>query len=145
MEPIDETPAAQQRQIVTRFYDAISARDIALLREAVTPDWEYIPPTFSDLKGPDQMIKVFEDLKIGLPDMRIELLDILIHHNRVAVRASVSGTQTGPLLGCAASSCPVKFAIHSFHELEDGRVAKTWHLEDWMAVYRQIGALPPRG
>jgi predicted ester cyclase len=142
MKPIDETPDAQQQQIVHRFYDAFAARDIALLRGAVTPDWEYIPPTSSGQHGPDQMIEGFKILSLGMPDMRIEVLDVLTHHNRVAVRASVSGTQLGPLLGCAATSRPVEFAIHSFHELRDGRVAKTWHLEDWISVYRQIGALP---
>jgi steroid delta-isomerase-like uncharacterized protein len=139
MHAIDETPDAQQQRIVRQFYDAFAARDVALLREAVTPDWEYIPPTSSAQNGPDQMAKAFEELKVGLPDMRIEVLDVLTHHNRVAVRAAVSGTQSGPLLGFAASSCPVTFAIHSFHELRDGRVAKTWHLEDWLSVYRQIG------
>jgi predicted ester cyclase len=45
-------------------------------------------------------------------------------------------------MGIAATSKPVRFAIHSFHEMRGGLVAKTWHLEDWLTVFQQIGQLP---
>jgi predicted ester cyclase len=61
----------------------------------------------------------------------------------VGVRAKVTGTQSGPLMGIPATSKVVDFAIHSFHELRDDRIAKTWHLEDWLGLFQQIGELPP--
>jgi predicted ester cyclase len=54
----------------------------------------------------------------------------------------VTGTQTGSLLGIAATSKQVHFAIHSFHRMRDGLIAQTWHLEDWLGVFRQLGELP---
>jgi predicted ester cyclase len=48
------------------------------------------------------------------------------------------------LLGIAATEKPIRFAIHSFHELRDGLVSKTWHLEDWLSVFRQLDAVPQR-
>jgi predicted ester cyclase len=76
--------------------------------------------------------------------MHIEILDMLVQDDRVGVRAEVSGTQSGPLLGIAATEKPIRFAIHSFHELRDGLVSKTWHLEDWLSVFRQLDAVPQR-
>ncbi|EKS71919.1 hypothetical protein BURK_008791 [Burkholderia sp. SJ98] len=29
-----------------------------------------------------------------------------------------------------------------FHQVRDGRIAKTWHLEDWLSVFRQLGEMP---
>jgi predicted ester cyclase len=49
-------------------------------------------------------------------------------------------------MGIAATSKPIEFAIHSFHsfhEFRDERIAKTWHLEDWLSVFHQLGTLPP--
>ncbi|SAK52702.1 polyketide cyclase [Caballeronia temeraria] len=135
-------PAA--REAVERLYRAFATQDVALLRQAVTPDWEYIPEPPGQKPGPDQMIPIFKDLATALPDMHIEILDMLVEDDRVGVRAQVSGTQAGPLLGIAATKKPIRFAIHSFHELRDGLVSKTWHLEDWLSVFRQLDAVPPK-
>lgn len=133
----------EKRKIVELFYEAIERKDIALLRQAVTPDWEYIPSASGLAPGPDKMIPVFKDLAIAMPDMKIEILDVLIHDTKVGVRAEVAGTQSGPLMGIAATSKAVRFAIHSFHELRDDAIVRTWHLEDWLNVFRQLGELPP--
>ncbi len=77
-----------------------------------------------------------------MPDMKIHILDLLIHGDRVGVRAEVTGTQTGKLLGIAATSREVRFAIHSFHQLRGNLIGKTRHLEDWLSVFRQLGELP---
>jgi predicted ester cyclase len=129
-------PAA--REVIERLYRAFATQDVALLREAVTDDWEYIPEPPGQQPGPDQMIPIFRDLAIALPDMHIQIFDILVQGNRVGTRAEVSGTQSGPLMGIAATKKSIRFAIHSFHELRDGRVSKTWHLEDWLSVFRQL-------
>ncbi|WP_250516456.1 ester cyclase [Caballeronia sp. INDeC2] len=132
------------REAVERLYRAFSTKDVALLRQAVTPDWQYIPEPPGQKPGPDQMIPIFDDLATALPDMRIDILDMLVQDDRVGIRAEVSGTQSGPLLGIAATKKQIRFAIHSFHEVRDGLVSKTWHLEDWLSVFRQLDAVPPR-
>jgi predicted ester cyclase len=134
----------ETRARIERLYEAFSRHDLEMLRKVVTPDWEYIPEPKGALPGPDQMAAIFQNIAAALPDMQIEIHDLLIHGNRVGVRAEVSGTQTGPLMGIAATSKPVRFAIHSFHEMRGDLVAKTWHLEDWLTVFQQIGQLPRR-
>jgi predicted ester cyclase len=143
METTDGVTDDVARAILAVFYRAMSLKDISLFRTAVTPDWEYIPPSRGPVSGPDSMIPVFVDLSTALPDMDIRILDVLVHANKVAVRARVTGTQSAPFMGIAATSKSVDFAIHSFHEFRDGRIAKTWHLEDWLDVFRQLGELPP--
>ncbi|MEM5338162.1 ester cyclase [Paraburkholderia azotifigens] len=130
------------RDTIERFYLAFSTKDMALLRQVVTPDWEYLPEPAGAAPGPEQMIKLFENIASAMPDMKIHILDLLIHGDRVGVRAEVTGTQTGKLLGIAATSRPVRFAIHSFHQLRGNLIEKTWHLEDWLSVFRQLGELP---
>jgi predicted ester cyclase len=137
------SPSEQAVQtVIDAFYQAVEKKSVDLLRTVVTPDWEYIPEPSGVAPGPDQMIPVFRNLATALPDMRITILDTLIHGDRVGVRAEVSGTQSGELLGIAASSKHIKFAIHSFHQMRGNLIAKTWHLEDWLSVFRQLGELP---
>jgi predicted ester cyclase len=127
---------------IEAFYEAFEKKSVALLRAVVTPDWEYLPEPHGAAPGPDQMTPLFQDLATALPDMKITLLDVLVHEDRVGVRAEINGTQSGELLGIAASSKRIKFAIHSFHQMRGSFVAKTWHLEDWLSVFRQLGELP---
>ncbi|MEX3974369.1 ester cyclase [Paraburkholderia caribensis] len=130
------------RTTIEAFYRAFAAKDVALLRQVVTPDWQYIPESPGAKPGADQMADAFARMAIALPDMEITILDLLTHGDRVGVRAEVTGTQSGELLGIAPSAIQIKFAIHSFHELRGPLIAKTWHLEDWFSVFRQIGQLP---
>jgi predicted ester cyclase len=127
---------------INAFYRAFAGKDVDLLREVVTPDWEYLPEPPGAKPGADQMKGPFERMAVALPDMQITILDLLIHGDRVGVRAEVTGTQSGELLGVAPSAKQIRFAIHSFHQLRGPLVVKTWHLEDWMSVFKQIGQLP---
>ena len=138
--PTDE---AVTREAIEGLYRAFEQKSVPLLRKVVTPDWEYVPEPVGVSPGPDQMVPIFATLATALPDMKIAILDVLIHWDRVGVRAEVSGTQTGELLGIAASSRHISFAIHSFHQMRGSLIAKTWHLEDWLSVFRQLGQLPP--
>jgi predicted SnoaL-like aldol condensation-catalyzing enzyme len=142
MSKADEVTDDVARAALTVFYRAMSRKDVSLFRTVVTPDWRYIPPSPGPVSGPDSIIPVFADLSYSLPDMDIRILDVLVHGDKVAVRAIVTGTQSAPLMGIAATSKPVNFAIPSFHEFRKGHIAKTWHLEDWPGVFRQIGELP---
>ena len=136
LDHIDVPPA------VKHFYRAIAQKDIALLQKAVTSDWEYIPAPAGAGVGPPIMVPIFSDLTLALPDMQIVIQDILVRGNKAAVRARITGTQSGALMGIAATSKRLDFAIPSFHELRDGQIVKTWHLEDWLTVFRQLDKLP---
>jgi predicted ester cyclase len=138
----NEIAETKTRARIERLYDAFARHDLDMLRNVVTPDWEYIPEPKGAKPGPDQMASIFQSIAAALPDMKIDIHDVLIHGNRVGVRAEVTGTQAGPLMGIAATSKPVRFAIHSFHEMRGELVAKTWHLEDWLGVFLQLGELP---
>lgn len=130
------------REAVDSFYRAFEQKSVELLAKVVTPDWQYIPEPRGATHGAGQMIQVFHDIATALPDMKVEILDVLVHGNRIGVRAEISGTQTGELLGIDASSRHVKFAIHSFHQMRGNLIEKTWHLEDWLSLFRQLGQLP---
>lgn len=130
------------QEAIEGFYQAFEAKSVPLLKKFVTPDWEYIPEPPGAAPGPEQMAHVFGNMASAIPDMKIAILDLLIHDDRAAVRAEISGTQSGELLGIEPSAKPVRFAIHSFHKMRGDLIEKTWHLEDWLSVFRQLGQFP---
>ena len=140
----DEISRESAHRALERFYQAVASQDIALLRTIVTDDWQYIPASSGPLsaRGPEAIVRAFAELSSSLSNIDIRIVDVLIHGNRLGVRARITGTQSGALMGIPATSKRVEFAIHSFHEIEGGRIVKTWHLEDWLGAVRQIGGLP---
>ncbi|WP_345814199.1 ester cyclase [Paraburkholderia sp. PREW-6R] len=130
------------RETIETFYHAFEQRNVELLRKVVTADWQYLPEPPGVSSGPDQMVPVFHNIATAMPDMKVHILDVLIHGDRVGVRAEISGTQTGQFLGIAASAKSLRFAIHSFHQMRENLIEKTWHLEDWLSIFRQLGQLP---
>ena len=69
--------------------------------------------------------------------------EVIGEEHRAAARLSISGAHPGPLMGLPASGKRVTLSLHEFHIFREGRISVTRHPEDWMGLFRQIGALPP--
>ncbi|WP_373288716.1 ester cyclase [Brucella endophytica] len=78
----------------------------------------------------------------AFPDTKITIHEIIGADGRVAVRASISGTHLAEWFGVAATGKSFEMPIHEFHH---GRLTHTWHLEDCMGWFFQVGAWPQAG
>lgn len=134
--------AAEQLAIET-LYRAFNEQNPALLDQALTPDWDDIPLGPHQQPGRDGMKPVVAMFIAAFPDVKITIQDIFGLGGRAAVRAQITGTHQGEFFGIPATGKPMAIAIHEFHELKDGRIARTWHLEDWFGMLNQVGAWPP--
>lgn len=52
---------------------------------------------------------------------------------RVVVRGHASGTPVGELFGVPPSGRRFEILSLDVHTVEDGRIVRTWHIEDWAA------------
>jgi predicted ester cyclase len=43
-------------------------------------------------------------------------------------------------MGIPATGCEVEFRAFDIHRLEAGKIAQTWHLEDYLGLLNQLGA-----
>ena len=128
---------------LTTFYRAFSG-DHALLDRVVTPEWQDIPAAPGQQPGPEGGAQVISMMNAALDDLHITIHDVVDGRGPdgsglVAVRAELTGVHTGELMGAVPTGRPVAFAIHEFHEVVDGVIRRTWHLEDWLGFFRQVG------
>ena len=68
--------------------------------------------------------------------------EVIGEEHRAATRVSISGTHLGPLMGLPASGKYITLSLNEFRTFREGRISVTRHMEDWMGLFRQIGALP---
>jgi steroid delta-isomerase-like uncharacterized protein len=142
--PIEKAQALSpsQRQSLEHFYGALDTRDVALVNQALTSDWEDIPPVPGQATGPEGIKPIFRMLISAFPDLSTEISEVLAEADRAAARVIVTGTHRGDLFGVPASGKFVRFALHEFHEFEGDRLRRTYHMEDLFRLFMQIGAWP---
>ncbi|XYI00132.1 ester cyclase [Sorangium sp. So ce1128] len=141
--PARTAAAEAELAALLKFYRAFSERRPELIDEAVTQDWEDIPLPPGHGQGPESVKPILRAFFEAFPDVHIAVLDVLQEPGRAAVRSVLTGTHRGTFMGVAASGREISVPCHDFHELREGRIARTWHLEDWFAAFAQIGAWPP--
>ncbi|CAE1146229.1 ester cyclase [Serratia sp. Tan611] len=132
-----------ERAAVETLYRAFNDKDPELVHLAVTRDWQDIPLAPGQGPGPDGFKPLLAGFIAAFPDIRITIHEMLQEPGKAAVRAEITGTHLGEFMGMAPSGRSISVRLHEFHTLNGERVTATWHMEDWLALYQQLGHVPP--
>jgi steroid delta-isomerase-like uncharacterized protein len=97
------------------------------------------PGVTPDTAGMKQFILRF---RAAFPDAVLTIEDTVAEGDRVAARWTMRGTHIGEFNGMPATGRPVTMAGFVLMHIQDGRIAELWHLEDDLAVLRQLGIIP---
>jgi steroid delta-isomerase-like uncharacterized protein len=127
------------KKTVALWYDAFNHHDSALLDKILSDQWVDIPPAPAQPAGPAGAKKILAELSQTFPDLKVAIQDVLEDGNKVIVRSEISGTQKGDFLGFPSKSRKLVIQAIDIHELKDGRIIRTWHSEDWMTGFHQLG------
>ncbi|NML63463.1 ester cyclase [Massilia sp. RP-1-19] len=64
--------------------------------------------------------------------------------NMVVVRSAITGTHRGFFMGHGGTGRKLSIQAVDIHEVRNGKIAQTWHTEDWMTGLLQLGLLPDK-
>lgn len=78
-------------------------------------------------------------------DMRYTIDDLFGAGDRVAVRWTASGTNTGSLMGLPATDKAVAVSAVYIFRVEGGKLAEAWGDFDALGMQQQLGLLPAPG
>ncbi|GLU30366.1 ester cyclase [Trinickia caryophylli] len=133
-----------EREAVETLYRAFGDKNPDLVDAVLAPDWDDIPLGPGQAPGPAGIKPIIESFGKALPDVRITIHDLMQAPGKIAVRAEISGTHEGELFGIAPTGKKVAFGLHEFHTLDGARITTTWHMEDWLGLFLQLGQFPPQ-
>lgn len=131
-----------ERLAVETLYRAFSEKNPDLVDSVLAAHWDDIPLAPGQEPGPDGIKPIIRGFGEAFPDVHITIHDLIQVPGQVAVRAEITGTHQGELFGIAATGKQVSFRLHEFHTLDGGRITTTWHMEDWFALFLQLGQFP---
>ncbi len=84
-------------------------------------------------------------IRQAMPDMVMKPEDIVAESDRVAIRAVMTGTQTGEFMGLPPSGKHVEITVMDLDRIENNQFVEHWGVGDMLALMTQIGAIPAPG
>ena len=136
---------AQARAVIAPWYSLFNQPvqgDMKTLQEQVlTADyescWGYLP---AECWGRDASIKVVGGFAKSIPDMKFDVKEVLVAGDRVIVRGEVTGTPAGDLFGVPHSGKSFRIMAIDIQTIRDGKIARTYHVENWLSALGQLRA-----
>jgi ketosteroid isomerase-like protein len=130
---------------VRQFYAVFASGDVAGFDSVLAEGWELKPALFGmpgTRAGEEQAIAYLHGVLDEITYTVEEIYDC--GGGVVACRNTLRGTQRGPFLGLFAPGARIELMTMEFHTLVDGRIVRTWHLEDFYGVQQQLRAAGAR-
>lgn len=135
--------AADNKETVQVFYDFLSnpgsEAHADALRDVVAEDWESIGDYSGYIKSRAAFIEQLAGFDALIPDMAWKVEEMLEDGDRVIVRGRASGTPVAPLFGVDGQGRGFEIMSIDIHTLEDGKIVRTYHVEDWAGALGQLG------
>ena len=131
------------RASVAPFYKALNAEFAKdspdLIKQSTAPDWVSCRGNNACNTRHEVIAGIGQRLK-SVPDLKWEIKEVLVAGNRVTVRGEATGTPAGEFMGAVHSGKPFKVMSIDVHTLDDGKMVRSYHIEDWMGAVRQLTA-----
>ncbi len=130
--------------VVSRIWDEIwNKGDLDVCDEVFAPSYVgYLPGMPAPVKGPEEFKQLVRIYLTAFPDVHLSVHDVISSGDRVVVRWSSHGTNTGPYMGFPPTGRQMEMPGISIFRMEGDKVATEWEQFDTFDLMRQLGAVP---
>ncbi|MEL7151107.1 MAG: ester cyclase [Pseudomonadota bacterium] len=134
--------AAGEKDTVAVFYDLLSnpgSAELAAEFQDVTHDsWESIGNYSGENKSRDAFLGQMGGFAQLMPDLEWAVQAMHQDGNVIVVRSRATGTPVAPFFGVDGEGRSFDILTIDIHEFEDGKIARTYHVEDWATALQQL-------
>ncbi len=133
---------ADNKDTVQVFYDFLanpgSQSHANAFLGATAEDWESVGDFSGKNKTREQLVAQFGGMSKLIPDLVWDVQEMHEDGDTVIVRSRATGTPAGPFFGVDGQGRSFDIMAIDIHELEDGLVTRTFHVEDWASALQQL-------
>lgn len=135
------TTPDRKQAIRTSELDAWNEGNVDVFDELYTD--EYVLHTPMGDRSMSEVKAMIESIRSGTSDFEFEIEDLFGEDDRVGLRYTMSGTNTGPsFLTDEPTDEYWEGSGISMYRFEGGRVAEQWDNFDYLGVMQQLGLVP---
>lgn len=133
---------ADDQTTVQTFYDLLSnpasESHVTAFMNATSEDWESVGNYTGENEPRDAFVGQMGFFAQLMPDLNWDVQAMHQDGNFVTVRSRASATPVGPLFGVDGEGRSFDIMTIDIHELEDGVIVRTYHVEDWAGALGQL-------
>ncbi|MEO0328784.1 MAG: ester cyclase [Pseudomonadota bacterium] len=142
--PMVGSAIAGEKEVVQKFYEFLSnptsKEHAAAVSATISDNWESIGDYSGKNKSKDKFIAQVGGFGKLIPDLNWAVEEMIQDGNRVVVRGKATGTPSGPLFGVDGDGKPFEIMSIDIHTIENDKIVRTYHVEDWAGALRQLSA-----
>ena len=128
------------KQLIRDYFKAFLAKDVGWFREHIEPGFRRHDPGLPfEVVGPQGVERLADFLLPAIPDLRIDLDDVVAEGDKVVVRLTLRGTHRGDLAGIAPTGRAIEVGVMDLFHLRGGKMSEHWALFDNLGMLRQLG------
>jgi steroid delta-isomerase-like uncharacterized protein len=134
-------PATAHTRVIARYFDEVwNQGRVDVLDDLLTSDYVNHSPSIPNPRpGPADLKPIVQAMRAAVPDLRYEILDLIVDHDKIAVFLRVTGTHVGTLFGMAPTGRTFDIRQMQIEWLREGRICQHWRITDELALLRQLG------
>lgn len=137
-----DSPQSRAVVLAARRYAAFwNTGDPAYARAALAADFADRTLPEGRAQGLDGPLQASKGFRAAVPDLKVEIADLVAAGDRVALRLHFTGHFTGRFGDAQGRGQRVDFQAFDLYRVENGRIAENWHLEDNLSLQRQLGLI----
>ena len=142
-DPNDEL--VKNKDVVKRFIEISNDANWDQLADVLTADFRrHSAATAGEpVRSLEEFIALQQGFMTTFPDQHVRLDHMIAEGDHVAIRATYTGTQSGPMGEFPASGKKVDGPFIAFFRIESGKIAELWVEWDNVDMLSQLGGFPP--
>ncbi len=137
--------AEENKNLVRRYQDAYNSGKLDELDKILAPNLvshNHLPGAPTGLVGAKA---VHQGLLVAFPDSHTAIDDLVAEGDRVVMRGTATGTNTGSFMGAPPTGKSFKVTTMSVFRIANGKIVEHWGVVDGTGVMQQLGLMPMPG
>ena len=143
--PNPDDELVKNKEVVKLFIEVSNDANWDQLADIVAADFRrHSAATAGEpVRSLEEFIALQQGFMTTFPDQHVRLDYMIAEGNHVAIRATYTGTQSGPMGNFPASGNRVDGPFIAFFRIESGKIAELWVEWDNVDMLSQLGIFPP--
>ena len=135
----------QNKATARRWSEELWGRgNLAVADEIIAPDYvRHDPGDPFPARGPEDVKRLVAMLRTMLPDLRIEVEEIVAEGELVVSRYTTTATDTRGFMGKPPTGKSIRTSAMQMFRFDHGKIVESWAARDDLGTLRQLGHLPP--
>jgi len=133
---------ADNKATVQKFYDLLSnpgsASHAEAMKAGTAASWESIGDYSGNSKSIDAFLGQMGGFSKLIPDLNWAVEDVIEAGDTIVVRSRATGTPVAPFFGVDGQGRSFDILTIDIHHIENGVIARTYHVEDWAGALQQL-------